>query len=69
MEKVHFLGHVIFKEGVSIYPAKVETTVNWPKPTNSTEVRSFVKMVSYYRRFVKEFSKLALPLTLSLIHI
>src|SRR5262249_12393814 len=36
---------------------------NWPKPTNVTEVRSFMGMAGYYRRFVKGFSKIATPLT------
>ena len=43
--------------------ATVEAVVNWPRPTNSTEVRSFLGMVGYNRRFVKDFSKIALPLT------
>ena len=63
MEKVHFLGHVIFKKGVSVDPDKVETIVNWPRPTNITEVRSFLGMASYYCRFIEGFSTLALPLT------
>jgi len=63
MEKVHFLGHFISKEGVSVDPAKVEAIVNWPRPTNITEVRSFLRMASYYHIFVEGYSKLALPLT------
>jgi len=52
MEKVHFLGHVISKEGVSVDPAKVKAVVNWPRPINITEVCSFLGMAGYYRRFV-----------------
>jgi len=63
MKKVHFLGHVIPKEGVSVDPAKVKVVVNWPRPANITEVRSFLGMARYYRRFVECFSELALPLT------
>ena len=63
MEKVHFLGHVISAEGISVDPAKIATVVDWPRPTNATKVRSFLRMPGYYRRFVKDFSKIATPLT------
>jgi len=49
MEKVHFLGHVISKEGISVDPAKVATVVDWPRPTNITKVRSFPGMTGYYQ--------------------
>jgi len=63
IEKVHFLGHVISAEGISMDPAKVATVVNWPKPTNITEIQSFLGMAGYYRRFVQDFPKIATPLT------
>ena len=63
MEKVHFLGHVISKEGISVDLAKVTAVVDWLRPTNISEVRSFLGMAGYYRRFVKDFSKIASPLT------
>ena len=67
MEKVHFLGHVVTKEGISVDPAKIAAVVDWPRPTNVTEVRSFLGMAGYYRRFVKDFAKIASPLT-QLLH-
>jgi len=63
MEKVDLLGHVVSVEGISVDPAKVANMVDWPRPTNITEVRSFLGMAGYYRRFVKDFSRIATPLT------
>ncbi|KAL0432723.1 UNVERIFIED_CONTAM: Retrovirus-related Pol polyprotein from transposon.6 [Sesamum latifolium] len=62
LESVAFLGHVITKEGISVDPRKVEAIVDWPKPTNVTEIRSFLGLAGYYRKFVEGFSKIALPL-------
>jgi len=63
VEKVHFLGHVISGEGISVDPAKVAAVEEWPRPTNVSEVRSFLWMTGHYCRFVKDFSKIASPLT------
>jgi len=63
MEKVNFLGHVISKEGVAVDPAKVQAVLEWEQPKTITEVRSFLGLAGYYRRFIEGFSKLALPLT------
>jgi len=49
MEKVHFLGHVISKEGISVDSAKIAAVVDWPRPSKVTDVRSFLGMASYYR--------------------
>ena len=63
LSEVHFLGHVISKEGVSIDPAKVEAVSKWAAPTSATEIISFLGLAGYYRRFVEGFSKIAAPVT------
>ncbi|XP_072064483.1 uncharacterized protein [Arachis hypogaea] len=61
--EVKFLGHVVSKQGIAVDPAKVEAVMNWERPTSVTEIRSFLGLAGYYRRFIKGFSQLALPLT------
>ena len=63
LESVSFLGHVIFRDGVSVDPKKVEAVVEWNRPTSVTEIRSFLGLAGYYRRFVKGFSRISMPLT------
>ncbi|XP_057734479.1 uncharacterized mitochondrial protein AtMg00860-like [Arachis stenosperma] len=61
--EVKFLCHVVSKQGIAVDPAKVETVMNWERPTLVTEIKSFLGLVRYYRRFIKKFLQLALPLT------
>ncbi|KAL5542991.1 hypothetical protein UlMin_010701 [Ulmus minor] len=63
MENVSFLGHIIPKEGIPVDPGKIEAIKSWPTPTNVKEIRSFLGLAGYYRRFVEGFSKIAWPLT------
>ncbi|GKC24594.1 reverse transcriptase [Tanacetum coccineum] len=61
--QVAFLGHIVSVDGITMDPGKVEAITKWPRPTTVTEVRSFLGLAGYYRKFVEGFSLLALPLT------
>ena len=63
MNEVSFLGHIVSKEGIRVDPKKIEVVVEWKPPRNVTEVRSFLGLAGYYRRFVKGFSMTAAPMT------
>jgi len=64
MDEVQFLGHVISVQGIAMDPTKVEAVVKWESPKSATEIRSFVRLADYYRRFIEGFSKIVAPLTL-----
>ena len=61
-KEVQYLGHVVSNEGIRTDPKKTEAIVNWPQPQCVRDVRSFVGLCSYYRRFVKGFADIARPL-------
>ncbi|GJR52463.1 hypothetical protein Tco_1402984 [Tanacetum coccineum] len=60
---VQFLGHLIDSQGLHVDPAKIEAVKNWTSPTTPTEIRQFLGLAGYYRRFIKDFSKIAKSLT------
>ena len=61
-KRVSYLGHVVTEEGIGPDPRKVEQVCTWPIPENRTEVKSFLGLASYYRRFVPDFLTIAQPL-------
>ena len=63
LDQVAFLGHVVSKDGIQVYPKKIEVVAEWPRPITVIEIRSFLGLAGYYMRFVKDFSKIAAPLT------
>ena len=63
LKKVPFLGHVLSDEGISVDPSKVQEVMNQKAPTSVHEVRSFLGLAGYYRRFIPDFSKVAKPMT------
>nr|ATA66765.1 Pol [Haliotis discus hannai] len=62
-EQVKFVGHIVSADGIQTDPAKIEKIVNWPTPKNSEEVRQFLGFAGYYRKYVKNFSRIARPLS------
>ena len=63
LKEVSFLGHIVSAEGNKVDPVKIKAVMNWKPPRNVTEVRSFLGLTGYYRRFVQGFSVIASSLT------
>ena len=61
-DQVPFLGHIVSEKGIETDPAKIDKIKNWPTPSNQDELRSFLAFCGYYRRFIKDFSKITRPL-------
>jgi hypothetical protein len=62
-KEIHYLGHIISGEGIFVDSEKAKAIIEWPVPKNAHEVRNFMGIVSYYRRFIEGFSKIAKPIT------
>ena len=62
-EEVEYLGHIVSKDGIQVDPAKVKCIREWPQPQNITQLGGFLSLASFYKRFIKHFSRRAAPLT------
>src|SRR5436190_4257868 len=63
LTEVKFLGHVVSGDDIAVDPSKIEAVMDWERPKSVFDIRSFLGLAGYYRRFVHDFSKLAAPLT------
>ncbi|XP_070007866.1 uncharacterized mitochondrial protein AtMg00860-like [Nicotiana sylvestris] len=63
LESVAFLGYVVSREGIKVDPKKIEAVQSWPRPISVIEIKSFLGLAGYYRRFVQGLSSIASPLT------
>jgi hypothetical protein len=63
LKEVPFLGHVILAEDITVDPSKVQDVLDWKTPRSVTQIRNFLRLAGYYRRFIPNFSKIAKPVT------
>ena len=63
LKELIFLGHVVSAQGVAVVPDKIQSILDWKSPKSFKDVRSFIGLAGYYRRFIEGFSKLAKPMT------
>ena len=66
-KRVEYLGHIVTPDGIQVDPHKIQSIKDWPVPKDAHDIRSFLGICGYYRRFVEHFSKIAKPIT-DLLH-
>ena len=62
-DRIQYVGHVVSNDGISIDPNKIKSITEWPIPNNVTNIRSFMGITGYYRKFVEGFSKISYSIT------
>ena len=63
LREVQFLGHLVNQNGILVDPTKIEAVMQWEVSRSPSEIRSFLGLAGYYRRFIRDFSKIVVPLT------
>ena len=61
-DRLRYLGHIVSEKGITTDPKKIETVLNWPSPKTIMDVRSFMGFTNYYRKYIKDYAKIARPL-------
>ena len=61
--QVEYLGHVVSREGVKVDDSKITAIKQWPIPSSVKQLRAFLGLASYYKKFIKDFALIAAPLT------
>lgn len=63
-QETEFLGHIVTTEGIKPNPDKIKAIVNVPTPSKPKEIKSFLGLAGYYRKFIKDFAKISKPMTI-----
>jgi hypothetical protein len=63
LKEVSFLGHIISEGGIPVDPSKVKDVLSWKTPQNVSDIRNFLRLAGYYRRFIEGFSKISNSMT------
>jgi hypothetical protein len=63
LQSVNFLGHTISHDGISVDPSKVQEVMDWKPPKSEHQIRNFLGLAGYYRRFIPDFSRITKPMT------